>query len=71
MGVDQISEYVDEELYEELKSFLYSYFCEKDIDNTWCSSIDNGLTRKLMNHKDDYFDSEIGRTIPGGRYGCA
>ena len=61
-------------LYEELKQFLYSFFCEKERDFKWSSSIDNGLTRGFSGRDSrdnrDY-DWEAGRTIPGGRYGCA
>jgi hypothetical protein len=40
---------VDYELYDELKSFLYTYFCQnlesEPEEEKWCSSIENALTR--------------------------
>jgi hypothetical protein len=49
LGVDQNIEDIDYDLYEELKSFLHSYFCmsqeELIEEEKWCSSIENGLTR--------------------------
>jgi hypothetical protein len=49
LGVDQTTDDVDYELYEELKSFLYTYFCQnmesENEEEKWCSSIENALTR--------------------------
>jgi hypothetical protein len=49
IGVDQTTETVDFDLYEELKAFLYTYFVqqqeEEEEESKWCSSIENALTR--------------------------
>ena len=84
LGVDQTTDDVDYELYEELKSFLYTYFCQNiESDNEeekWCSSIENALTRSnnppssskaYGNQNYPEIDLDEVRAIPGGRYGCA
>lgn len=51
LGIDQNIDEVDFILYEELKNFLYEYFCStqestiQDEEEKWCSSIENALTR--------------------------
>ena len=49
IGVDQTTDDIDFELYEELKNFLHGYFClnqeNEDEEEKWCSSIENALTR--------------------------
>ena len=49
LGVDQTTDDVDYDLYEELKSFLHTYFCQnmesENEEEKWCSSIENALTR--------------------------
>ena len=51
IGVDQNTDDIDYNLYEELKSFLYDYFCSSqeatydEEEDKWCSSIENALTR--------------------------
>lgn len=49
IGVDQTTDDIDFQLYDELKSFLHSYFVSslefEDEEEKWCSSIENALTR--------------------------
>lgn len=49
LGIDQNTDNIDFELYEDLKSFLHLYFCSnqesEDEEEKWCSSIENALTR--------------------------
>ena len=49
IGVDQTTDNVDFELYDDLKNFLHLYYCSyqefDDEEEKWCSSIENGLTR--------------------------
>ena|SRR3569833_998863 len=86
LGVDQNTEDINFELYEQLKQFLYNYFCnmqeeEEEEQKKWCSSIENALTRNLYTgtqlnrnyNSSSYSDPEFEevRAIPGGRYGCA
>lgn len=85
VGVDQTTEDIDFELYEELKTFLHAYFVSnqesEDEEEKWCSSIENALTRNNMGsahnnpkgHGQGYQDVDFDevRAIPGGRYGCA
>lgn len=57
IGIDQNTDEIDFDLYEELKSFLHEYFCSpqettyEDEEEKWCSSIENALTRtNISNH---------------------
>ena len=52
IGVDQKTEDINYELYDELKVFLQDYFCSGDDSSNsdeeekkWCSSLENHLTR--------------------------
>jgi len=81
IGVDQMTDEINYELYEEIKQFLHSYFCDPitpEEEEKWCSSIENALTRgnypssgSKQGHLLTEIDYEEIRAIPGGRYGCA
>ena len=51
IGVDQNTDNLDYDLYDEVKKFLKDYFCREAEetapyeDQKWCSSIENALTR--------------------------
>jgi hypothetical protein len=55
IGVDQNTEDINYQLYDELKAFLQDYFCSNDEavsdeeEKKWCSSIENALTRTTTN----------------------
>ena len=55
VGIDQNTDDINFEQYDELKTFLYNYFCNNQEDNQneeekWCSSIENALTRTTTNN---------------------
>lgn len=85
LGVDQNTDDVNYELYDQLKVFLQEYLCSTsdryydEEEEKWFSSIENGLTKTNIvgyshvsgkNFSHDR-DTEDVRAIPGGRYGCA